>query len=122
MPLIVKLPGQTEGRIQDTPAETIDILPTVVDGLGGSLPWAVDGRSLLSDSGPPRQVKTALREVDAGGTILRFEYPLDQLSLLPTVERKVAAPHRARALAALSDDARAESLIGRRMGLRPGRE
>jgi hypothetical protein len=50
-PLLVKLPGQTEGSVDDRAAETIDIVPTIADELGVDLPWETDGRSLL---GPPR--------------------------------------------------------------------
>lgn len=51
VPLIVKLPRNTGSppsvRIDDRPAETIDILPTVADVLGITMPWHVDGVSLV---------------------------------------------------------------------------
>jgi hypothetical protein len=56
VPLFVKLPGQTHGRIDDRPAQTIDILPTIADALDIELPWAVDGRSLLGRGPAPREV------------------------------------------------------------------
>ena len=52
VPLFVKPPGQTEGRIVDEHARTIDILPTIADVLGVEIPWETDGRSLVGD-GPP---------------------------------------------------------------------
>ena len=56
VPLIVKLPRSTGSapsvRIDDRPAETIDILPTVADVLGITMPWHVDG----ADSCAPRSL------------------------------------------------------------------
>lgn len=46
VPLFIKEPGQTEGRVDDRPAFTVDILPTVADVLGIDVPWQLDGRSL----------------------------------------------------------------------------
>jgi hypothetical protein len=43
VPLIVKLPGQQKGRIEDAMAQTIDIAHV----LGVSIPRQVDGRSLI---------------------------------------------------------------------------
>ncbi len=47
VPLFVKAPGQTRGETVDTPARTMDIVPTIADLLGVELPWEPDGRSLL---------------------------------------------------------------------------
>lgn len=47
VPLLVKLPGQTRGRIDDSLTRSIDILPTVADVVGLKPTWHVDGRSLL---------------------------------------------------------------------------
>jgi hypothetical protein len=47
VPLLVKPPGQTEGRIDDRPAATIDVLPTIADVIGLDLPDGTDGHSLL---------------------------------------------------------------------------
>ena len=47
-PLLIKAPGLGAGEISDADAETVDILPTLVDLLGVELPWSVDGISLLS--------------------------------------------------------------------------
>jgi hypothetical protein len=60
VPLIVKPPATTtgvaRGSIDDTNAETIDILPTVARVLGIDPPWKVDGRSLIGTD-PPRAEK-----------------------------------------------------------------
>lgn len=47
VPLFVKLPRAHSGRVVDSAARTIDIVPTIADVLDVRLPWRVDGRSLL---------------------------------------------------------------------------
>ena len=49
VPLFVKYPGESQGRIDRRHAETIDILPTIADELDAQLPsdWKFDGSSLL---------------------------------------------------------------------------
>jgi hypothetical protein len=60
VPLIFKPPaamsGVSRGTIDDTNAETIDVLPTVARVLGIDPPWPVDGRSLVGGD-PPRAEK-----------------------------------------------------------------
>ena len=46
VPLFVKYPGQRRGRIDDRDAKTIDIVPTIADVVGVTIPWHVDGVSL----------------------------------------------------------------------------
>ena len=46
VPLFVKKPGQRSGRVEEGPALTIDVLPTVADALGAELAGRVDGRPL----------------------------------------------------------------------------
>lgn len=54
VPLFVKEPGQTRGRVDDTNVMSIDFLPSIADLLGVELPddWEPDGRSFVS--GEPR--------------------------------------------------------------------
>jgi hypothetical protein len=52
VPMLVKAPGQEQGAVDDRPAKTIDIVPTIAESLGIEIPWEVDGRSL---SGPARE-------------------------------------------------------------------
>jgi len=47
MPLFVKLPGQRRGRIDDSFAQTIDVLPTIASVLHSRIPWHVDGKPLV---------------------------------------------------------------------------
>ncbi|MGI8607521.1 MAG: sulfatase-like hydrolase/transferase [Gaiellaceae bacterium] len=49
VPLFVKRPGQRESVIVDDHVETIDILPTIADVLGITIPWRTDGRSGFGD-------------------------------------------------------------------------
>jgi hypothetical protein len=51
-PMLVKLPGQREGAVDDRPTETIDIVPTIADVLEVDIPWEVDGTSMLADPDP----------------------------------------------------------------------
>jgi hypothetical protein len=52
VPMLVKAPRQTRAVVDDLPAKTIDLLPTIADDLGGKMPWRIDGRTLL---GPRRR-------------------------------------------------------------------
>ena len=49
VPLIVKLPLQITGDVSDRVVETVDILPTIADVVSATVPYDVDGRSLLDD-------------------------------------------------------------------------
>lgn len=49
VPLLVKLPGQASGGASDANAESIDVLPTILDALGVAAPWPMDGRPLSGD-------------------------------------------------------------------------
>ncbi len=86
VPLMVKLPGQVEGRIDDRWVETVDVLPTIADALGTDLPWPVDGRSMLPSSAPGRQRRTLASHE---GTLTRRAIDLDQAGLEPAVRRRL---------------------------------
>ncbi|TVR16574.1 MAG: DUF229 domain-containing protein [Planctomycetota bacterium] len=47
IPFLVKLPGQREQRRISQPVSLVDVTPTVIDVLGGSIPDGLHGRSLL---------------------------------------------------------------------------
>ena len=61
VPLVIKLPQQVTGEISDRSAEVIDILPTIADVLSATVPYEVDGRSLLNTSEPANPTKTFIR-------------------------------------------------------------
>jgi len=55
IPLFIKRPGQRRGRVDESPATSVDVLPTIADLLGAELPWKSDGRSLRGGPAPPRR-------------------------------------------------------------------
>jgi hypothetical protein len=57
VPLLIKAPGQTRGRISDVPAETVDVFPTMLDLLGVEVPPDLDGRSLVDGAAVRRPFK-----------------------------------------------------------------
>jgi hypothetical protein len=59
IPLFVKYPGETDGRVVDAHAQTLDVLPTIADVLGIRIPWHVDGASLLKGGAGPGVVDVA---------------------------------------------------------------
>jgi hypothetical protein len=89
VPLFVRIPGESGGRIIDHNVETIDVLPTILDALAGSFPEEVDGRSLLDESIPARPVKVIYTE--GGGHLPmergRREFPAEISSLTRAAER-----------------------------------
>jgi arylsulfatase A-like enzyme len=57
IPLLVKFPGQAQGRRVGTAVSLVDILPTVLDVTGASYsPGWIDGRSLLAAEQTPERV------------------------------------------------------------------
>ena len=56
VPLFVKLPHQTRGRVVLRPSRNTDILPTIAAALGVRIPWHVDGHSLLGSRPAERDV------------------------------------------------------------------
>ena len=57
VPLIVKEPRQREGKVDDGPARTIDVVPTIADAIGAEIPWEVDGMSLFDSLPPERPIE-----------------------------------------------------------------
>jgi hypothetical protein len=52
VPLFIKAPGQTEGRVDDAPASTVDVLPSIIDLLDIESDWGFEGHSLFDGSQP----------------------------------------------------------------------
>ena len=52
VPLFVKLPGQRRGEVVNRIAETVDILPTILDVVRAKAPPPLDGRSLIQSQAP----------------------------------------------------------------------
>ena len=55
VPLFIKLPGQTDGRISSQNAQSIDLLPTIAAIAGIDVSWPVAGHNLLAPSDSPRE-------------------------------------------------------------------
>jgi len=55
VPLFIKAPHQTGGRVDDRNWEHVDLLPTIAGTAGLSVPWKVDG---FSQVGPPKRERT----------------------------------------------------------------
>lgn len=73
VPLLIKYPGESEGRIDDSPARTIDIVPTIAHELGAKLPWKAAGRPLGAGSGSQGGVT-----VGVGATGRNLSVPFDE--------------------------------------------
>lgn len=79
VPLFIKHPGQTTGRLDDTPGRVIDIVPTLADILGAEIPWDIDGVSLdgprPEDVESRRMLKWAFNELvpEQGGQYLTVD-------------------------------------------------
>lgn len=84
VPLFIKAPGQRRGAVIDEPARTTDIIPTIMEILGGRIPWRIDGRSLTGrqPAGRPSVTVTSSRlpSVTMSATELdrRFRDALDR--------------------------------------------
>ncbi|HYG64316.1 MAG TPA: sulfatase [Thermoanaerobaculia bacterium] len=72
VPLMLKLPGRTgAGRRIGETVRQVDVLPTLLDVLGGKIPPGIQGRSLLpllqSPSRRPRRPPAAFSSLDVDG-------------------------------------------------------
>ena len=85
VPFFVKRPSQQEGRVDDRPVETVDVVGTVADILERPLPWASDGRSVFSSSDPQRTRRKAAHRFDQ-----EYQYYPAELSGEATVLRKLS--------------------------------
>ena len=82
VPLIVKPPAgvAVAEAVDDRPAETVDLVPTIADLLDVEVPWDLDGRSLVGPAPEPHP-----REMYARGD--RFEVPAGPLDVASMVDR-----------------------------------
>ena len=85
IPLFVKAPGQVDGAIDDGSAQSIDLLPSLIDLLGADVDWEMDGHSLYDGSGATVEPKVS-PSVDAAldiaaGRAEEFRYGDDWTAL-----------------------------------------
>lgn len=74
VPLIIKVPNQSNGLRDTRNAEVIDILPTVAQVLQRQLSWETDGVSLLGDPKSPEK-----HAVHKGETMTRYSTSLERV-------------------------------------------
>jgi sulfatase-like protein len=55
VPMFIKSPGQTAGRVDDRNWEQVDLLPTLANMVGITVPWRTDG---FSQTGAPARQRT----------------------------------------------------------------
>ena len=89
VPLIVKLPQQVTGEVSDRNVETVDILPTIADVLSTTIPYEVDGRSLLDTSEPERPEKTFIRRSAERVRVVHYARQFED----PSLEQKLQHFH-----------------------------
>lgn len=68
VPLFVKYPFQSEPVVDDSNAQTVDILPTIMKALGIEVSWPLDGRPLSTADRPHNKILH-----DRFGGTLRFK-------------------------------------------------
>jgi hypothetical protein len=73
VPLFVKAPGQTRGRVSDALARTLDVTPTIADVLNAPLGYSADGSSAFSRAVRARR-QVSLTERDFS-SIVRISRP-----------------------------------------------
>lgn len=82
IPLFVRFPGQTSGRVDSTPVELLDVTPTVRSVLGlDSID--LDGQSLLDE----RDTDSGARLINEHGEYFQFEQERLEQSLQELLER-----------------------------------
>jgi hypothetical protein len=111
-PLFFKLPGQTKGLVDDRLARTTDVLPTVADVLGVTIPWKVAGRSLLGAPRPNGKFTMVHWKIDATRPEGRFN-TVDGVAGFAKVLQGRAAPPDTDAATRLYRVGRYGALVGR---------
>ena len=94
VPLFIKRPNQRDGEIVDHHIQTIDILPTVAEILGVSLPWDTDGQSAFEIGANGREevimFKRRFFGATSAGKRLRFDSELLDRREHAALARKVS--------------------------------
>jgi arylsulfatase A-like enzyme len=69
VPLLIKYPGQLEGRRDTRLVSLVDVLPTVLEATGGLADFPIQGRALQAPPDPTRTIHFDLRSTwySAGG-------------------------------------------------------
>jgi hypothetical protein len=89
VPTFIKAPRQTKGRVDDRNWEHVDLVPTVADILGITVPWRVDG---VSGLGPPARTKTEKAFYDRPGHRMLLDGPSNLALALRGVTDRLLRP------------------------------
>lgn len=120
VPLFIKVPFQTEPRVDDRNVEVIDVLPTLADLLDIELPWRVDGVSAFDDSRPERPFK---RFEDHGGEEdVQLELPAAMPTTWPARDHKLELFGAHPRVADLYDVGQGSESVGQEVAERRGAE
>jgi arylsulfatase A-like enzyme len=76
VPLIIKYPNINEGRVVDEIADSVDLMPTILDVLGYGIPEDTQGRSLIKIT---REARAVLSESYPSGNILDIDKRFDRV-------------------------------------------
>jgi hypothetical protein len=87
VPLFIKMPHQTSGKVTDRNWEHVDLVPTVADALGVQVPWRVDGRSALGSRARTGTKKPFYVRPGRGGLMLLDGPPNLALALRGVTDR-----------------------------------
>jgi len=78
VPFILKLPvgsaGPPPGTIDDANVETIDVLPTIADALGVTVPWAIEGQSAIRPASRRPEKRVYYNKATAHETYVSGEF------------------------------------------------
>ncbi|WP_415356051.1 sulfatase-like hydrolase/transferase [Halioglobus sp. Uisw_031] len=89
VPLFIKLPHQKKGVINKRRVSTIDILPTIAEVTGITLPWQIDGYSVF-DSDAPERSKVLVNNNWSQKKNLSFEYSDLESSKVQSLQRMLS--------------------------------
>ena len=87
VPLFVKYPNEDKGKVDRRWVKTIDVLPTIADTLGITLPFKVDGRSLRDQSYKGRP---DVEMEQTGGKRVKMAIPQFEARKRASLERRLS--------------------------------
>ena len=117
-PLFIKEPGQTTGRVDEQNVQSIDVVPTIAELLGITVPWEVDGTPIGS---PGMAARGGHKTILDFGSLLRpttahpFDYEMDE-TLPDASDRYIGALQlNGPTMAALLEPLQVDPWLGRRL-------
>ncbi len=70
VPLFVKTPGQDAGKVDDSPATTLDVLPTIAKQVHARIPWKTPGHPLQDLNEPAGEGSISVRRFHGKGQVV----------------------------------------------------